>query len=100
MFHPCNSLGPSDSVCLGKDILHTVNLTLFASFIITNDSLVTPSGSLKVYGHNACIGGASWVLILLNIFFIDMDDGMKSILTWFADDTKGRRVCDGTAAFD
>lgn len=51
-----------------------------------------------MHGHNVCISGASWVLILLNVFFIDVDDGMKSILTVFTDDTKGRRVFGGTAA--
>lgn len=57
------------------------------------------SSSLKVHGHSACLSGVSWVLILLDISFTDGDDGMKSILTRFADDTEGRSVF-GTAACD
>lgn len=58
------------------------------------------SDSLKVHGHSACVSGASWMFILLSAFFFDVDDGTKIILTRFADDTKGRRVFDGTAACD
>ena len=87
-------------MCLGKDTLPTVNLTLFASFLINSDSLVTLSGSLKVHGHNTYISQAFWVLMLLIIHINEKNVGMKNILTRFADDTRGRRVFDGTAACD
>lgn len=54
----------------------------------------------KGHGHNACISEASWVFILFSALFIDVDDGMKLIITRSVDDTKGRKVFDGTAACD
>lgn len=100
IFHTCNSVGPSNSVCLDKDVLCTVKCILVAHFLLNSDSLDTLSDSLKVHGHNACVSGTSWIFILLSAFFIDVDDGMKIILTRFAGDTKGRRVFDGTGACD
>lgn len=59
IFHTCNSVGPSNSVFLDKDVLCTVKCILFAHFLLNNDSLDTLSDSLKVHGHNSCISGAS-----------------------------------------
>lgn len=59
MFHTCNSVGPSNSVCLNKDIPCTVKCILFAHFLLNSDSLGTLSDSLQVHGNNACITGTS-----------------------------------------
>lgn len=98
MFHTFNSVGPSNSVCLNKDISCTVKCILFAHFLFNSDSLGTLSDSLQGHGNNACFTGASWVFISLSALFIDVDDGMKLTLTRCVDDTKGRRVFGGTAA--
>lgn len=81
-------------VCLSKDVLCTVKCIWFAHFLLSSDSLDTLSDSWKVHGHNAHISGASWMFILLNALFIDVDDGMKLVLIRSVDDTKeGKSVC-------
>lgn len=41
IFHTCNSVGPSNSVCLDKDILCTVKCILIPHFLLNSDGLDT-----------------------------------------------------------